>query len=63
MGSENEIKRKIEELKTVMSDYKAQFGDLEKQLFQAVLDYENALRQKKLAELKKEIINSHGADH
>jgi len=45
-----------------MSGYKAQFGNLEKQLFQAVLDYENAVREKKVEEIKKEILNSHGTN-
>jgi hypothetical protein len=62
MDDKAKIREKTEELKSIMSGYKAQFGNLEKQLFQAVLDYENAVREKKVEEIKKEILNSHGTN-
>jgi hypothetical protein len=52
---QQEIQRKASELQTIMSDYKKELGAREKELFDAVEAYLGALKDARLAEIKKSI--------
>ncbi len=47
-----EIQQKIAELQSIMSQYKHRLGRLEKELYQAILDYQQALEEEKLKEIR-----------
>ena len=47
-----EIKKKVAELQSIMSQYKHELGSLEKELYRAISDYQNALEEEKLKEIR-----------
>ena len=49
---QQDIQKKVEELKTIMVNYKLELGSLEKDLYQAISDYQKALEEEKLKELR-----------
>jgi hypothetical protein len=52
---QQEIQRKAAELQVIMADYRSELGSCEEELFAAVEGYLAALREAKLAEIKKSI--------
>jgi hypothetical protein len=54
----NDIKQKAKELETIMAEYKGTLSNLEKELFQALSDYQKALDQEKIKELKEQLTQS-----
>jgi hypothetical protein len=55
---QQEIQRKAAELQAIMTDYRSELGLREKELSAAVEAYLGALREAKLAEIKKSIHSS-----
>jgi hypothetical protein len=53
--TKEEIQQKVKELQLVMSKYKNNLGTLEKELFQAISDYQKALDQEKIKEIKQSL--------
>ena len=53
--SKEEIQQKIKELELIMSQYKNELGSLEKELFQALSDYQKALEEEKLKEIRQSL--------
>jgi len=55
MNSE-EIQKKANELKEIMANYKHELGSLEKELYRAISDYQKALEEEKLKEIRDSLI-------
>ena len=51
MGSQ-EIQQKVAELQSIMAQYKHGLGSLEKELYRAISDYQKALEEEKLKEIR-----------
>lgn len=47
-----EIQQKVVELQSTMSLYKHEFSSLEKELYRAISDYQKALEDEKLKEIR-----------
>jgi len=47
-----EIQQKAKELQFIMSQYKHDLGAIEKELYRAISDYQKALEEEKLKELR-----------
>lgn len=47
-----EIQQKAKELQSIMTQYKHELGSLEKELFKAISDYQKALEEEKLKEIR-----------
>lgn len=54
-NSPQKIQQKIKELELIMSQYKNNLGGLEKELFQAISDYQKALKDEKIKEIKQNL--------
>lgn len=50
--SKDEIEQKMKELQSVLSQYKDELGVLETELFSVVSDYQKALEEEKVKEIK-----------
>ena len=50
--NQDEIKQKAVELNEIMKNYKGQLNELERQLFDAVSEYQKALEQERLKEIR-----------
>lgn len=50
-----EIQKKVAELTKIMGQYTQDLGSLEKELYQAISDYQNALEEERLQELSQGI--------
>ena len=48
----HEIQQKVSELKLIMNQYKHKLGSLEKELYRAISDYQKALEEEKLKEIR-----------
>jgi len=55
MDPNEEIKQKVDELAAIMSNYHGQLGQFEHELSQALRDYQKALDEEKLKELRENI--------
>jgi hypothetical protein len=55
MDPNEEIKQKVEELAAIMSSYHGQLGQFEHELSQALHDYQKALDEEKLKEVRDSI--------
>jgi hypothetical protein len=53
-----EIQQKVTELRSIMAHYKNDLGKLDKELYCAIMDYENAMKKEKLEEAKADINKS-----
>ncbi len=51
-----EIQQKVAELQSIMSQYKHELGSLEKELYRAISDYQKALEEEKLKEIRQGLI-------
>ena len=51
-----EIQKKIRELRAIMSQYKQELGGLEKELFRAISDYQKALEEEKIKEIRASLL-------
>ena len=49
------VQKKAEELRVILSQYEKELGVLEENLYQAVSDYQGALSQEKIKEIKEGI--------
>jgi hypothetical protein len=49
---EKEIKQKTQELARIMTQYQGELGNLEKELFQALSDYQKVCEEEKLKEVR-----------
>jgi hypothetical protein len=47
-----DIQQKVAELRSIMSQYKHELGGLEKELYRAISDYQKALEEEKLKEIR-----------
>lgn len=54
--NKQEIQKKVAELKTIMSQYKKEFDILEKELYYAISDYQKALEEEKIKEIKDKLL-------
>ncbi len=50
-----EIQRKVTELQSIMSQYKHELGSIEKELYRAISDYQKALEDEKLKEIRQSL--------
>ncbi len=55
LNSSKEIQQKIKELESILFQYKNDLGIQEKELFQTISEYKNALREEKIKELKQNL--------
>jgi hypothetical protein len=53
--TKDEIQKKITELQSIMSQYKDELGTLETELFKVISDYEKALKEEKIKEIKQKL--------
>jgi hypothetical protein len=53
--TKEEIQQKVKELQLIMSQYKNNLGTLEKELFQAVSDYQKSLDQERIKEIRQSL--------
>lgn len=49
---QHEIQKKVKELQAIMAEHKQGLGSLEKELYNAISDYQNALEEEKLREIR-----------
>lgn len=54
-NSPQEIRQKIKELEIIMSQYKNDLGGLENELLQVISDYQKALKDEKIKEIKQSL--------
>ena len=50
-----QIQQKVAELKSIMAQYKLGLGSLERELYRAISEYQKALEQEKLKELRQNL--------
>lgn len=50
-----DIKIKVAELQSIMSQYQHGLGSLEKELYRAISDYQKALEEEKLKEIRQSL--------
>lgn len=55
MDTTEEIKQKVDELAAIMANYQGQLGQFEHELYQALHDYQKALDEEKLKEVRENI--------
>lgn len=53
--SDPKIQQKVKELESIMLQYKQELGVLDKELFQAISDYQKALDEERLKEIKQSL--------
>ena len=53
--TKEEIQQKIKELELIMSQYKNDLGELDKELFKTISDYRKALDEERIKEIKKSL--------
>jgi regulator of replication initiation timing len=50
-----EIQQKVVELKSIMTQYKQELGGLERELYRAISEYQKALEDEKLKEIRQSL--------
>lgn len=50
-----QIQQKVTELKSIMTQYKHELGGLERELYRAISEYQKALEEEKLKELRQSL--------
>ncbi len=50
--NQDEIKQKAAELNEIMKNYRGQLNELERQLFDAISEYQKALEQERIKEIR-----------
>lgn len=53
--NKQDIQQKVKELHEIMKEYAVEMNGLEKELFQAVSDYQKALEEEKIKQIKTRI--------
>jgi len=51
-----QIEQKVNELQVIMSEYKGDFSKLEKELFLIISDYQKALDEEKLKQVRGQLV-------
>ncbi len=54
--NQDEIKQKAAELNEIMKNYRGQLSELERQLFDAVSEYQKALEQERIKEIRDKLL-------
>ena len=52
----DEIQQKATELNEIMKNYKGRLSELERQLFDAITEYQKALEQERIKEIKDKLV-------
>jgi DNA anti-recombination protein RmuC len=50
-----EIQQKVTELQAILSQFRLELGNLEKELYQAITDYQEALKEERLKEIRQSL--------
>ena len=50
-----DIEEKITELKSIIDQYRHELGGLEKELYRAISDYQKALEEEKMKEIRQDL--------
>ena len=50
--NKQEIEQKVKELQSIMSEYKQHLNSLEKELYRAISEYQKALEEEKVKEIR-----------
>jgi oligoendopeptidase F len=51
----DEIQKKIAELESIMAQYKNELSVFEKEIFKVISEYQNALKEEKIKEIKQNL--------